>query len=97
VNGKKVFLDKDETGFCIHFSHSVIVCEKYKRFCDYEYHTCLGYDAGFIASREIINGKTTYHCKHGDSTWLSDEEAQLKRPEYCQKIRNLLERKDKMK
>ena len=88
VNKEKIFLDKDDETdeFSIHFSHSVIICSKYNRFCDYEYHTCHGYDAGYIASSETIHGKTTYHCKHGVSKWLSNEEALILRPEYCQKI-----------
>lgn len=92
INNEKIFLDKDDdtNKFQIHFSHSIIVCNKYNRFCDYEYYTCPGYEAGSIASRETMYGQTMYHCKHGISTWLSNEEAQEQRPEYCQKIINLI-------
>ena len=92
--GECVYLDKnDETGeYSIDYSHSILFCSKLNRLCDYEYHTCKKYEAGGCASTEILKGKTTYHCKYGESKWLNNTNAKKQRPEYCKRLDDIVEK-----
>lgn len=95
VNGNIIDLDLNHSTdeFSIHFSHSVIICKKCDSFCDYEYENCpcQQYEPSSIASRaKRKDGSTIYHCQNGESKWLNNEEAQAQRPDYCQKIKNML-------
>lgn len=94
VGGERVYLNRNEDDiFEIDFSHSVIICKKCSRFCDYEYLNCPcnKYAPSVIASRaRRPGGSTIYHCVNGESKWLNPDEAQKQRPDYCNRLKNLV-------
>jgi len=96
-DGSKLLLKLDENGkYELDFSHGVLKCKKLAKYCDYEYCSNFGnvencYEEGSMGSGVSHDGRTVYHCKYGESTFLTHERALMLRPEWCEAVKKKLE------